>query len=131
MSAATVPVVAAVIRRGPEYLVGCRPHHKRHGGLWEFPGGKVLPGESDLEAARRELREELGLVLTHLGRTLYTAADPGSPYRVRFVAAWVRGVAVALEHTDLRWATPAELSDLPLAPTDARFVADVLRAAER
>ncbi|MCK7504065.1 MAG: NUDIX domain-containing protein [Desulfobacterales bacterium] len=63
MSAAPAPihVIAAVIRRDGRYLVGRRPDGKRHGGLWEFPGGKVDPGESRLEAAHRELGEELGM----------------------------------------------------------------------
>lgn len=121
-----VPVVAAVIRRGPEYLVGRRPDHKRHGGLWEFPGGKLRDGESDREAATRELGEELGLSVVDVGRTLFAAADPGSPYRIRFVEVRVRGDAVPIEHTALRWATPSELADMPMAPTDGRFVAEFL-----
>ena len=60
---ATIRVIAAVIARGDRLLVCQRPPHKRHGGLWEFPGGKCEPGESDLEAARRELHEELGVEL--------------------------------------------------------------------
>ena len=121
-----MPVVAAVIRKGPEYLVGRRPERKRHGGRWEFPGGKVREGESDLEATRRELNEELDLAVTGLGATLYTAVDPGSPFRIRFIEVKVRGDARPLEHSALRWATPAELSGMPLAPTDARFVAEFL-----
>ena len=60
-----VRVVAAVIERasdeGARLLVCRRPAHKRHGGLWEFPGGKVEAGEDLLHAARRELAEELAL----------------------------------------------------------------------
>ena len=56
-----VAVIAAVIQRGDKYLLGQRPESKRHGGLWEFPGGKVHDGESRLEAIRRELAEELAL----------------------------------------------------------------------
>ena len=56
-----VAVIAAVIQRGDKYLLGQRPEFKRHGGLWEFPGGKVHDGESRLEAIRRELAEELAL----------------------------------------------------------------------
>ncbi len=49
-----IRVLASVIERDHRLLVCRRPLHKRHGGLWEFPGGKVREGESDLEAARRE-----------------------------------------------------------------------------
>jgi hypothetical protein len=48
-------VLVSVIERDNRLLVCRRPLHKRHRGLWEFPGGKVLEGESGLEAARREL----------------------------------------------------------------------------
>ena len=59
-----VPVVAAVIRREGRYLLGRRPGHKRHGGLWEFPGGKLHDGEDAEAAAHRELDEELALAPT-------------------------------------------------------------------
>ena len=61
LTPAAVRVIAAVIQRGDQRLICQRPPHKRHGGLWEFPGGKVEPNESDESAARRELAEELGV----------------------------------------------------------------------
>ena len=50
-------VLAAVVRRDDRYLVCRRPAHKRHGGLWEFPGGKIHAGETLLGAARRAERD--------------------------------------------------------------------------
>jgi len=55
-----VLVVAAVVRRGAELLVSRRHAHAARGGQWEFPGGKVEPGEAEPEALRREIGEELG-----------------------------------------------------------------------
>jgi 8-oxo-dGTP diphosphatase len=52
-----VRVLAAVVRRGDRYLVARRPAHKRHGGMWEFPGGKVEDGESTDQALQREVEE--------------------------------------------------------------------------
>jgi mutator protein MutT len=74
-------VIAAVVSRGDELLVCQRPHEKRHGRLWEFPGGKCEPGESDADAARGELREELGVEVTEVGDEQFAIADPGSPFR--------------------------------------------------
>jgi 8-oxo-dGTP diphosphatase len=62
-----IRVLASVIERDHRLLVCRRPLDKRHGGLWEFSGGKVREGESDLEAARRELREELAVEVTGVG----------------------------------------------------------------
>lgn len=123
-----VPVVAAVVVRGGRYLLGRRPEEKRHGGLWEFPGGKVLDGESHFEAARRELAEELALEVTSLGRLLHSVRDPGAPFRVDFVEAYADGEPRAREHAEVAWLAVDELQRLPLAPADAHFVAWLTRA---
>lgn len=125
---ASIPVVAAVIVRHGRYLVGRRPGHKRHGGLWEFPGGKLDPGESWEEGAARELDEELGLRLERLGAALFEARDPESPFLIRFVEAEVSGRLEAREHSAVEWYTPDELTRLPLAPSDAAFVATLCAA---
>jgi 8-oxo-dGTP pyrophosphatase MutT (NUDIX family) len=116
-----VPVVAAVIRRGDRYLVGRRPPEKRHGGLWEFPGGKVLEGESRLEAATRELDEELGLEVVSLGALLLSVEEPGASYVIEFYETAVSGTPRALEHTEVDWFTADELVRMDLAPADAWF----------
>ena len=123
-----IPVIAAVIQRGGRYLVGRRPDDKRHGGLWEFPGGKVDPGESWLEAAHRELGEELGMQATSLGDLLLAVADEGSPYVILFLEVETAGEPMPTEHSAVGWYTPEELAELPLAPADARLVA-ALRGA--
>ena len=80
-----IRVIASVIARDSNYLICQRPLHKRHGGLWEFPGGKIRNGESNFDAARRELGEELQAEVIGVGRRLFTAMDPGSPYSIEFV----------------------------------------------
>jgi 8-oxo-dGTP diphosphatase len=121
-----VPVVAAVIRRGEAVLLGLRPPEKRHGGLWEFPGGKVAPGESEAEALARELLEELGVKVEQVGELLAAFRDPGSPFEIRFRSVRIHGRPEALEHTELRWVTRTEARGLPLAPTDRRFTEEML-----
>lgn len=124
-SAHRIPVIAAVIARDGRYLVGRRPDEKRYGGLWEFPGGKVDPGESWLEAARRELGEELGMDAAAVGDLLLSVGDEGSPYVIHFLEVKASGDPVPAEHTAVGWYTPDELAALPLAPADARFVSSL------
>lgn len=102
-------------------LVCLRPAHKRHGGLWEFPGGKCEPGESDPQALARELEEELALELLRCDAPVLEVSDPGSHFRIAFVPVDVRGEPVALEHDAVAWHTPAELERMPLAPSDRRM----------
>jgi 8-oxo-dGTP diphosphatase len=118
----SVPVVAAVIEQDGRFLLGRRPSHKRHGDLWEFPGGKMEEGETYLAAAGRELKEELELVAESAGEVLYSAGDDGSLFVIHFVRIEARGEPVALEHTAVGWFTVEELLHMPLAPSDAQFV---------
>jgi 8-oxo-dGTP diphosphatase len=121
-----IPVVAAVIWRDGRVLLGRRPDDKRHGGLWEFPGGKIQRDETNLDAVRRELTEELRLETISVSDTLYESRDSGSPFVIRFVEVEVRGEPLALEHEELRWVEPGALTALRLAPCDTRFVVEHL-----
>jgi len=122
----TIPVVAAVLRRAGRLLVGRRPLEKRHGGMWEFPGGKVSRGETFLDAVRRELAEELGLDVRGTGELLFRADDPGSRFSIHFVEVFADGAPQAIEHSEIAWVTPSELVAFPLAPADDRFVREGL-----
>jgi len=115
-------VVAAVIEREGRYLIGRRPEHKRHGGLWEFPGGKVQDGEDAAAAVRRELAEELGLETRSVGALVCSEADEGSPWIIHFLETEVAGTPLPREHSEVGWFTPDEMAALPMAPGDARFV---------
>jgi mutator protein MutT len=119
---AEIRVLAAVIGSQSRLLLAKRPGHKRHGGLWEFPGGKVRDGESDLEAITRELREELGLEVLGAKSPLWEALDPDSPFRLVFLPVIVEGDPRPTEHDAVLWGSPVELAKLPLAPTDRTFL---------
>lgn len=120
-------VLAAVVQRDDKYLVCQRPSHKRHGNLWEFPGGKLEPGETHFEAARRELAEELGVAVLAVRSPLFSIADPGSEFLIEFVPATIDGDPTCLEHSDMQWMSLDQLPSLELAPSDRQFV-DFLRS---
>ena len=115
-------VLAAVVQRDDRYLICQRPVHKRHGGLWEFPGGKLEPGETHDHAARRELAEELAVDVRTVGTMLFSVADPGSQFVIEFVPVTIHGEPRCIEHSALRWLSLDELPTLDLAPSDRRFV---------
>jgi 8-oxo-dGTP pyrophosphatase MutT (NUDIX family) len=127
-SAATQRVVAAVLERGGRLLLCRRPAGKRHAHLWEFPGGKLLPGETAFDAARRELAEELGVELLRLGRCLLAVPDPGSAFVVEFHEGAFAGDPAPLEHSALAWVAPGELPGYDLAPSDRVFAERILAA---
>lgn len=127
----TITVAAAVIERDGRLLLGQRPPGKRHGGLWEFPGGKLLTGETVAEAIGRELREELELELERVGPVLFRARDPGAAFDVWFVEVAARGTARALEHTTVEWCDRSRLLELDLAPADRQFAVEGMTATLR
>jgi 8-oxo-dGTP diphosphatase len=116
-----IRVIACVIERDGRLLVCQRPAHKRHGGLWEFPGGKLEEGETPLAAARRELAEELAMTVTGVGPAEFAVVDPGSRYRIEFVPAEAEGKPQCIEHTRVAWLEGTELLAVPLAPSDREY----------
>jgi 8-oxo-dGTP pyrophosphatase MutT (NUDIX family) len=121
-----IRVLAAVVERDGRFLICRRPSHKRHGGLWEFPGGKIEAGESDFRAAQRELAEELELRTIRVGATRFAIDDLGSPFRIEFIDVSIEGTPRCIEHTELAWVAPDALLEFPLAPSDRRFVEHLL-----
>ena len=120
-----VEVVAAVIRRGGQVLIASR---KQEG--WEFPGGKIEPGETPAEALRRELEEELSirdaLVLDEICRIRH--AYPDKTVHLHFLRTLLPENAeiAPREGQQVRWVAAAELADCGLLPAD-RPLADFLR----
>jgi 8-oxo-dGTP diphosphatase len=114
-------VIAAVIKQNEKFLVCKRPQHKRHGGLWEFPGGKLESGESFFQAAQRELTEELALTVKEIGDITFATTDEASGFKINFVEVKVEGEPTLLEHTALDWLSPRELLNIDLAPSDRCF----------
>lgn len=79
-------------------------------------------GESDLEAARRELAEELGVHVTDVGPVELSVQDPGSDFVIEFLAVSIEGEPQCLEHMALAWEEEDKLPGYDLAPSDRRYV---------
>lgn len=118
-------------------LVARRTAPPQFAGMWEFPGGKVDPGETPERALHRELKEELG-VEVRLGPELAAAAPSGWPLNERAVMrVWFAELAAGTpepleDHDELRWvalANPDEVLRLPWIPADLPIVEALLAAA--
>ncbi|QWZ08515.1 NUDIX domain-containing protein [Nocardioides panacis] len=123
--AADVLVVGAAVVRHGRVLATRRTHPPEAAGRWEFPGGKVEPGEELAAAVVREVREELGcgVVVTRV----LDGAQPVKPgYTLRVaVAELVDGEPVPREHDLLRWLGPEELDVVPWLAPDLPFLAEL------
>jgi len=110
-------VVGAAIVRGGRLLAARRSAPHAVAGGWEFPGGKVEPGESDGDALVRECREELGVKIG-VGALLGTATQDGLVLRV-YRAALLAGEPRPLQdHDALRWLAVDEVADVPWLAAD-------------
>jgi 8-oxo-dGTP diphosphatase len=123
-----LPVVAAVIEDDSgRVLVAQRPARKHLALKWEFPGGKVDPGETPEAALLREIREELGcdLVLTRALPRFTHDYGPVVVAMIPFAARLAPGSPAPHphEHVAIRWVSPADLSTLDLAAADLPVVA--------
>lgn len=119
MNAVLVHVVGAAIVRDARVLAARRTAPERLAGLWEFPGGKVEPGESDEQALLRELEEELG-VTAAVGARVGPELLLGESAVMRvYLVTLSDGEPVAHEHDALRWLSADELGDVPWIPADA------------
>lgn len=115
-------VAAALISPERQVLVAQRPPGKSMAGLWEFPGGKVEPGERPEAALARELAEELTLDITvdSLAPLSFASHEYGDFHLLMLVYAcrrW-RGAVCPREGQAIRWVDLAALRDLPMPPAD-------------
>lgn len=125
-----VPVVCAIILRDDRILIAQRPPDKKLGGLWEFPGGKVEPGESSAAALHRELQEELGCTvrITDTLPPFVHAYSWGSIELIPFLCELTADSAEPHphEHTALAWVERDKLRDYDLAPADVPLLTALL-----
>jgi len=121
---------AALVDADGRVLLAQRPAGKRMAGLWEFPGGKVNPGETPETALIRELMEELGIDVAASCLAPLTFASHSYPDFHLLMPLYVcrkwSGIPTAREGQRLTWVRPARLGDYPMPPADAPLIA-VLR----
>ena len=128
----TIRVVAgALFDACGRVLIAQRPPGKHMAGRWEFPGGKINSGETELEALRRELLEELGVTLEGAERLLELSHD--YPERRVQLCMWritaYSGEPCTLDGQRLKWVAPAELEAEDLLEADRPIVAALLPAS--
>jgi 8-oxo-dGTP diphosphatase len=121
-------VGAAIVRDGLVYCVQRGPNGSLPG-LWEFPGGKLEPGEDEVTALAREIQEELRCRV-EVGEKVTTTAHEYAfgPVRLTtYFCSLLTGEPILTEHSAELWLPPAELADLAWAPADIPAVHDVVR----
>ncbi|WP_269515096.1 (deoxy)nucleoside triphosphate pyrophosphohydrolase [Brevundimonas subvibrioides] len=131
MSDPALPIVlvvaAALVDIDGRVLIARRPEGKALAGLWEFPGGKVEPGERPEAALVRELNEELGIDVQEACLAPFVFAshayDSFHLLMPLYLCRRWSGLVVAREHAALAWVRPNALSDYPMPPADAPLVA--------
>ena len=123
-----VEVVAAVIERDSRYLITRRLEGTHLAGLWEFPGGKLLPGEQPEDALRRELKEELGVEVA-VGELIQTVdwTYPEKRVRLLFFRCALAGEPAPLEGQEMRWVAAADLPSYSFPDADATLIARLSR----
>jgi 8-oxo-dGTP diphosphatase len=123
MSLRIVFVVAcALIDPDGRVLLAQRPADKAMGGLWEFPGGKMEPGEAPESALIRELREELGIAVKQACLAPFTFASHAyTDFHLLMPLYLCRrweGTPQPLEHAALKWVRPKDMASYPMPPAD-------------
>ena len=122
-----VQVVAALIWEKDKFMICQRPANKARALLWEFVGGKVEPGETMAQALIRECQEELAITIS-VGdvfmEVIHTYPDI-TVHLTLFNATVAEGIPQMLEHNDLQWITPGEISNYDFCPADEEILTEI------
>jgi 8-oxo-dGTP diphosphatase len=125
-----IVAACALVDADSRVLIAQRPESKAMAGLWEFPGGKLEPGETPEEAVIRELREELQIeTKTACLAPLTFASHAYEDFHLLmplFVCRRFWGTPVPVEHQALKWVRPAKLRDYPMPEADIPLVAHLI-----
>lgn len=120
--------VAVIWNEQKEILIDRRPQNGLLGGLWEFPGGKLEPGETVEECIKREIQEELGIEI-EVGKHLITIDHTYTHFRVTLNVHHCRhltGIPQPIESDEIRWVTLDEIDRFPFPKANVQII-DALR----
>jgi 8-oxo-dGTP diphosphatase len=123
-------VACALVDTDGRILIAQRPEGKNLAGLWEFPGGKVEPGEQPEAALIRELKEELGIDVTEACLAPLTFASHAYEDFHLLMPLYVcrrwQGEIAQHEHSGLKWVKPNRLREFPMPPADEPLIAHLI-----
>ena len=122
-----IEVVAALIWDKDKFMICQRPAHKARALLWEFVGGKVEPGETKEQALIRECQEELAVTIS-VGDVFMDVVHEYPDITVHltlFNAAIAKGIPKRIEHSAIKWITPAEIPDYNFCPADTAILSQI------
>jgi len=127
--AQTIVVVAAVVEENGAFLVTRRPAGVHLAGLWEFPGGKIDPAESHVDALRREMREELDTDVEVLDLVFETThAYPDRTVTLFFYRCDLLGMPKPMIGQEMAWVARTDLSSLLFPPADVELIRMLIEA---
>ncbi len=128
-----IQVTAAILEKEGKILIAKRRKGGPFGGSWEFPGGRVEPGETPETALQRELREELGIE-TRVGELLATSFYDSTSLSIELLAyrvTYLSGKVRLADHEEIQWVAPTKLQTYDFAAPDLPIVRAVLDSALR
>ncbi|GAB4364948.1 MAG: (deoxy)nucleoside triphosphate pyrophosphohydrolase [Calditrichia bacterium] len=120
-----IPVLAAIIQdEEGRVLIARRRDHISQGSKWEFPGGKLRPGETPEDCLIREIEEELGITIIIL--SIFAAVNHAYPDKnillLAYKAKYVSGEIRLTDHQAARWIEPQKMSELDFSEADVPLV---------
>lgn len=121
----TIHVAVGIIPNAKgQVLIAKRPDHWLGGGFWEFPGGKIEPDEDSLGALKRELLEEVGIIVEECSPLIHLTYS--YPERTVVLYAWTvhsyKGIASGLEGQEIAWQDPQSLNNINMLPANRAVV---------
>ena len=119
-------VACALVDADNRVLITQRPEGKALAGLWEFPGGKLEPGENPEDCLVRELKEELGIAVKPACLAPLTFASHSYPdfhlLMPLYICRRFEGIPQGVEGQQIKWVKPAKLRDYPMPPADEPLI---------